>query len=506
VFVTADGTETDLDLGHYERFVRTTTGRNSNFTTGRIYERVIAKERRGDYLGGTVQVIPHITNEIKERIARVAREGTGSVAASGLAQHGVVIVEVGGTVGYIESLPFLEAIRQMRKDVGRRNVLYVHVTWLPQIGATGELKTKPTQHSVSTLRGIGIQPDVIILRSDEPIDEEILDKVALFTDVDSHAVIPLKTASSIYEVPLQLERAGLGKLLSRELELPAAEPDLAEWQELVHRIRATRPPIEVAIVGKYTELPDAYISVTEALAHAALHHRVDVRVRWVASEHLERIAPEEVAGELKGVAGLLVPGGFGYRGIEGKIRAIRWARETGVPFLGLCLGLQCAVIEFARVVLGTDDANSSEFNVFTEHPVIDLMPDQQDVADKGGTMRLGLYPARLAEGTKVRDAYGDEIVYERHRHRFEVNNAYRDRLAEAGMRFSGVSPDGRLVEFIELADHPWFVATQAHPELKSRPNRPHPLFRDFVGAAATRAGVAAAHGDGDVAVKVQGRA
>ena len=506
VFVTDDGAETDLDLGHYERFIDENLSQASNVTTGRIYQSVIAKERRGDYLGGTVQVIPHITNEIKERIARVARDGTGSVAGSGLAQHGVVIVEVGGTVGDIESLPFLEAIRQMRKDVGRRNVLYVHVTWLPQIGATGELKTKPTQHSVSTLRGIGIQPDVIILRSDEPIDEEILDKVALFTDVDSHAVIPLKTASSIYEVPLQLERSGLGKLVTREMELPAAEPDLAQWQDLVHRIRAPRPALEVAIVGKYTELPDAYISVTEALAHAALHHRVDVRVRWVASEHLERIAAEDVAGELKGVAGLLVPGGFGYRGIEGKIRAIRWARENGVPFLGLCLGLQCAVIEFARVVLGTDDANSSEFNVFTEHPVIDLMPDQQDVADKGGTMRLGLYPARLVEGTKVRAAYGDEIVYERHRHRFEVNNAYRDRLAEAGMRFSGVSPDGRLVEFIELADHPWFVATQAHPELKSRPNRPHPLFRDFVEAAARRAGVAASPTTTDVAVPMEGHA
>jgi CTP synthase len=394
----------------------------------------------------------------------------------------------------------------MRKDVGRRNVLYVHVTWLPQIGATGELKTKPTQHSVSTLRGIGIQPDVIVLRSDEPIEEEILDKVSLFTDVDSNAVIPLKTASSIYEVPLQLERAGLGKLVTRELELSHGEPDLAEWQELVHRIRAPRPAVEIAIVGKYTELPDAYISVTEALAHAALHHRVDVRIRWIASEHLERIAVEDVPSELDGVAGLLVPGGFGYRGIEGKIRAIRWAREREVPFLGLCLGLQCAVIEFAREVLGTDDANSSEFNVFTEHPVIDLMPDQHQVADKGGTMRLGLYPARLAEGTRVREAYGDEVVYERHRHRFEVNNAYRERLAKAGMRFSGVSPDGRLVEFIELADHPWFVATQAHPELKSRPNRPHPLFRDFVQAAAQRAGVAATAGATAAApIGVEGR-
>jgi CTP synthase len=480
VFVTDDGAETDLDLGHYERFIDENLSQASNVTTGRIYSAVIAKERRGDYLGGTVQVIPHITNEIKERIQRVAREGTGSVVGSGLAQHGVVIVEVGGTVGDIESLPFLEAIRQMRKDVGRRNVLYVHVTWLPEIGATGELKTKPTQHSVKELRGIGIQPDVIILRSDEPIEDEILDKVALFTDVDVHAVIPVKTARSIYEVPLQLERAGLGTILTRELELPSGEPDLRDWEELVERIRAPRPEVEIAIVGKYTELPDAYISVNEALKHAALHHRVEVRVRWIRSEHLE---PEEVARELDGVSGVLVPGGFGYRGVEGKIRAIHWARVHGVPFLGLCLGLQCAVIEFAREVLETEDANSSEFNVFTANPVIDLMPDQHDVTDKGGTMRLGLYPARLAEGSRVRAAYGVEIAYERHRHRFEVNNAYRDRLGAAGMWFSGVSPDERLVEYIELRDHPWFVATQAHPELKSRPNRPHPLFRDFVGAA-----------------------
>jgi CTP synthase len=491
VFVTDDGAETDLDLGHYERFIDENLSQASNVTTGRIYQSVIAKERRGDYLGGTVQVIPHITNEIKERIQRVAREGTGSVAGSGLAQHGVVIVEVGGTVGDIESLPFLEAIRQMRKDVGRRNVLYVHVTWLPQIGATGELKTKPTQHSVSTLRGIGIQPDIIILRSDEPIDEEILDKVALFTDVDVHAVVPLRTARSIYEVPLHLERAGLGRLITRELELAAGEPDMADWQELVNRIRAPRPEVEIAIVGKYTELPDAYISVGEALKHAALHHRVDVKVRWIRSEHLERIEPDAVDAELAGVAGVVVPGGFGYRGVEGKVRAIGWARRNEVPFLGLCLGLQCAVIEFAREALGTDDANSSEFNVFTEHPVIDLMPDQADVTDKGGTMRLGLYPARLEEGSLVRRAYGVEVAYERHRHRFEVNNAYRERLSAAGMWFSGVSPDGRLIEYIELRGHPWFVATQAHPELKSRPNRPHPLFRDFVGAAAERLGLVA---------------
>ena len=483
VFVTDDGAETDLDLGHYERFIDENLSQASNVTTGRIYQSVIAKERRGDYLGGTVQVIPHITNEIKERIARVARDGTGNVATHGMAAHGVVVVEVGGTVGDIESLPFLEAIRQMRKDVGRRNVLYVHVTWLPQIGATGELKTKPTQHSVKELRSIGIQPDVIILRSDEPVDEEILDKVALFTDVDSHAVIPLKTASSIYEVPLQLERAGLGKLITRELDIPGAEPDLTDWQELVSRIRAPRPELEIAIVGKYTELPDAYISVNEALKHAALHHRVDVRVRWIRSEHLERVELEQVAEELAGVAGLLVPGGFGYRGVEGKVRAIRWARENRVPYLGLCLGLQCGVIEFARDVVGAADANSTEFDLFTNAPVIDFMPDQCELEDKGGTMRLGVYPARLTPGSKAAEAYGEEVIYERHRHRFEVSNAYREALESNGMVLSGQSPDGRLVEIVELKDHPWFVASQFHPEFKSRPDRPHPLFEGFLKAA-----------------------
>ena len=492
VFVTDDGAETDLDLGHYERFIDENLTQASNVTTGSIYSSVIAKERRGDYLGGTVQVIPHITNEIKERITRVAREAAAGGQAAGDGVSGgddrVVIVEVGGTVGDIESLPFLEAIRQMRKDVGRRNVLYVHVTLLPQIGATGELKTKPTQHSVKELRSIGIQPDVIVLRTDHGFDEDLLEKVALFTDVDSSAVIPLRTTRTIYEVPLLLERAGLGRLLARELDLPAGEPDLAEWEELVARTRAPRPPLRIAVVGKYTQLPDAYLSVIEALRSAGLHHRLDVNVRWVAAEHLERISADEVADELGGVAGVLVPGGFGYRGIEGKIRAIRWARHNRVPFLGLCLGLQCAVIELAREALRDDDANSTEFNAFTEHPVIDLMPDQQDVEYKGGTMRLGLYPAQLVSGSLVHAAYGADRVEERHRHRFEVNNAYRDALSAAGMRFSGVSPDGRLVEMIEHRDHPWFVATQAHPEFQSRPNRPHPLFRDFVAAAAVHAG------------------
>ena len=490
VFVTDDGAETDLDLGHYERFIDENLSQASNVTTGRVYQAVIAKERRGDYLGGTVQVIPHITNEIKERIARVAREGTGSVATSGLAQHGVVVVEVGGTVGDIESLPFLEAIRQMRKDVGRRNVLYVHVTWLPQIGATGEVKTKPTQHSVKELRGIGIQPDIIVLRSDEPIEDDILDKVSLFTDVDVHAVIPLRTARSIYEVPLLLERAGLGKLITHELDLPATEPDLADWQELVARIRAPRPEVEIAIVGKYTELPDAYISVSEALKHAA------------PPSPGGRQGPLDRGRALR--AGGARRGRPRARG-RGRRPRSRWLRlprggghdprhplgpRAGGPVPGAVPGPAVRGHRVrAHAALGTDDANSSEFNVFTEHPVIDLMSDQADVTEKGGTMRLGLYPARLEDDSLVRAAYGAEVVYERHRHRFEVNNAYRDRLGEAGMRWSGVSPDERLVEFIELRDHPWFVATQAHPELKSRPNRPHPLFRDFVGAAAQRLGL-----------------
>ena len=489
VFVTDDGAETDLDLGHYERFIDENLSQASNVTTGRIYQSVIAKERRGDYLGGTVQVIPHITNEIKERIARVARDGTGSVATSGLASHGVVVVEVGGTVGDIESLPFLEAIRQMRKDVGRRNVLYVHVTWLPQIGATGELKTKPTQHSVKELRGIGIQPDVIILRSDEPIEEEILDKVALFTDVDVHAVIPLRTAQSIYEVPIQLERAGLGKLITRELDIPASEPDLADWQELVNRIRTRRPG------GRDRDRRQVH------RAAGRLHQRqrgAQARGAAPPGRREGALDPQRAPGARRAGAGRRRAGGrrrrpgsrrlrLPGRGGQGASHPLGAPQPDSVP--RPLPRPQCAVIELAREALATEDANSSEFNVFTEHPVIDLMPDQTDVTDKGGTMRLGLYPARLVEGSRVREAYGDEIAYERHRHRFEVNNAYREPLAQAGMVFSGVSPDGRLVEYIELRDHPWFVATQAHPELKSRPNRPHPLFRDFVGAAAEHRGI-----------------
>ncbi len=472
VFVTDDGAETDLDLGHYERFIDENLSQGSNVTTGRIYQAVIAKERRGDYLGGTVQVIPHITNEIKERIVRVARDGDPDV----------VIVEVGGTVGDIESLPFLEAIRQMRKDQGRHNVLYVHVTLLPALAATGELKTKPTQHSVKELRGIGIQPDVIVLRSDSEVPHEIREKISLFTDVDVDAVIPAPTAETIYEVPLQFEAFGLGRLVVRELALgdPDVAPDLGGWRALVARIKAPKPTLEIALVGKYIELPDAYLSVTEALRHAAWASGVDAKIRWVDSEQL---AADNVAERLDGVAGVIVPGGFGHRGIEGKVLAAHWARERLVPYLGLCLGLQCAVIEFAREVIGSTDVNSTEFDMFTANPVIDFMPDQRDLEDKGGTMRLGLYPARLVEGSKARAVYGREVIYERHRHRFEVNNRYRQTLEAAGMILSGISPDSRLVEIVELRDHPWFVASQFHPEFKSRPERPHPLFHGFVSTA-----------------------
>ena len=472
VFVTDDGAETDLDLGHYERFIDENLSQLSNVTTGRIYQAVIGKERRGDYLGGTVQVIPHITNEIKERIQRLARDGRADV----------VIVEVGGTVGDIESLPFLEAIRQMRKDIGRRNVIYIHVTLLPALAATGELKTKPTQHSVKELRGIGIQPDIIVLRSDHPVSQEIRDKIALFTDVASEAVIPAETASTIYEVPLLFEESGLGTLLVRELGLEQStqEPDLESWRALVERIKRPKPVLEIALVGKYIELPDAYLSVTESLKHAAWAHEVDVKVRWIDSELLTTETADEM---LAGIAGIVVPGGFGHRGIEGKILAAKHARVNRLPFLGLCLGLQCAVIEFARDVLGTQDANSTEFDMFTEHPVIDFMPDQRTLEEKGGTMRLGLYPARLTPGSKAHAVYGTELIYERHRHRFEVNNRYRPLLEAAGMVLSGQSPDGRLVEIIELADHPWFVASQFHPEFRSRPDRPHPLFDGFIGAA-----------------------
>jgi CTP synthase len=470
VFVTDDGAETDLDLGHYERFINESLNRLCNVTTGQVYAEVIAKERRGDYLGGTIQVIPHITNEIKRRIGLVGRQMNAEV----------VIVEVGGTVGDIESLPFLEALRQMRKDVGRENTLYIHVTWLPYISATGEIKTKPTQHSVRELRSIGIQPDVIIARSDYPINDSLREKIALFCDVESEAVISMVTASHLYELPLLVEDAGLGKLAAEMLELDVRPPDLSEWRELVAEIKRPKPSLRVAIVGKYVQLQDAYISVREALYHAGVACERDVEVEWINSEELQRGQGFE---KLQNVSGVVVPGGFGYRGIEGKVLAARWARENRVPYLGLCLGLQVMVIQLARRVLGDDTPNSTEFDLSTEHPVIDLMPHQRDIADMGGTMRLGLYPCCLVPGSRAAAAYGQERVEERHRHRFEFNNAYREVLGEAGLVFSGMSPDGRLVEIVELADHPFMVGTQFHPEFRSRPNHPHPLFRAFIQAA-----------------------
>jgi CTP synthase len=471
VFVTEDGAESDLDLGHYERFIDRNVTRASNLTTGQIYNAVIAKERRGDYLGATVQVIPHVTNEIKERIHRVAREQ----------QAEVVVVEVGGTVGDIESLPYLEAIRQFRNDVGRQNVLYVHLTLLPRV-ATGELKTKPTQHSVKELRSIGIQPDVLIARADEAIDEELREKIALFCDVKIDNVISEPNAWSIYGVPLMLEEAGLGRIVVEELGLGerATEPDLAEWRFLTDRIRNARIPLTIGLVGKYIELPDAYLSVAESVKHAAWAAGCNVKLAWIDSEKLERDRDVE---PLIGLDGIVVPGGFGYRGIEGKVQAVRFGRERKVPTLGLCMGMQCMVIELARTALGTEDANSTEFDAFTPHPVIDLLPEQRDVADKGGTMRLGSYPCVLDAGSLAARAYGQPIVLERHRHRYEFNNSYRELLAAHGMTFTGLSPDGRLVEIVEIADHPFYLGTQFHPEFKSRPNRPHPLFASFIDSA-----------------------
>ncbi len=475
VFVTDDGAETDLDLGHYERFTDTNLSAASNVTTGKVYSEVIAKERRGDYLGATVQVIPHITNEIKERVIRAARDG----------QAEVVVVEVGGTVGDIESLPFLEAIRQLKNDLGRENVFYVHVSLIPAIH--GEMKTKPTQHSVHALRGIGITPDAIVARCEEPIETDLKDKIALFCDVPREAVISVPDVDSIYQVPILLEESGLGRLITQHFGLDTEEhqPDHGPWQEVIERQQRPRGSVPVAVVGKYVALPDAYLSVIESLHHAGLAHGVDIDIRWISSEKLD----QGDAALLRGVAGIVVPGGFGYRGIEGKVQASRYARHHGIPYLGLCLGMQCAVIDFAREILEAPDANSTEFAAFTSTPVIDLMPEQRDVANMGGTMRLGLYPCRLQPGTKAHAAYGEEVVYERHRHRFEFNNEYREVLSEAGMIFSGLSPNGRLVEIIELQDHPWFVASQFHPEFRSRPLRPHPLFRDFVGSAVTRSGI-----------------
>ncbi len=472
VFVTADGAETDLDLGHYERFIDQDLTRASSVTTGQIYQAVIARERKGDYLGGTIQAVPHLTNEIKARIRAVAAE-TGVE---------VVIIEVGGTVGDIESQPFLEAIRQMRNEEPRESILSIHVAFLPYIGASGELKTKPTQHSVRELRSIGVQPDVIVCRSDHPVTDELTAKVALFCDVEQRAVIPLVTADTIYRVPLTLEDAGLGDFVIERLQLSAGVRNLAEWRQLIDRLVHPERTLEIAIVGKYVQLHDAYLSVKESLIHAGAHHRCAINIRWIQSEDLNE---DNIVEALTGVDGIVVPGGFGERGIEGKILAARLARENNIPYLGLCLGMQVMVIEFARHIFGTSEPNSTEFSASTRLPVIDLMPEQSGVSEKGGTMRLGSYPCRLQAGTRAHAAYGADEVSERHRHRYEVNNAYRAILEQRGLIASGISPNGLLVEVSELRGHPFMVGSQFHPEFRSRPNRPHPLFRDFIGAAAS---------------------
>jgi len=477
VFVLDDGAETDLDLGHYERFTDENLHRGSNLTTGAVYSAVIQKERRGDYLGKTVQVIPHITDEIKERIRSYATAENADL----------LIVEVGGTVGDIESLPFLEAIRQLRNEVGRDRCAFVHVSLMPLIGPTGELKTKPTQHSVKELRSLGLQPDVIVCRSDRPIGRHLKEKISLLCDVPMSGVISAPDADSIYRVPPLLHKEGLDGELAAHLRIEA-EPDFTEWDALVERIDAATEPISVAIVGKYVNLRDAYLSVIEALRHGGFQHGTRVEITWVSSDELAETDP---AVALAGIDGIVVPGGFGWRGIEGKLEAIRYARENGVPYLGLCLGLQCAVVEYARNVCGLEGANSSEFDPGTTHPVIDLLPEQKNVTDLGGSMRLGAQPCHVVPGTRAAVAYREHVVYERHRHRYEVNPAYHEILTRAGLVFSGLSPDGRLVEIIELPGHPFFMAGQFHPELRSRPTRPHPLFREFVGAAHVRRGAAA---------------
>ena len=475
VFVTDDGAETDLDLGHYERFIDINLSKNSNTTTGKIYQSVINKERRGDYLGGTVQVIPHITNEIKERVFRVGQQDNADF----------VITEIGGTVGDIESLPFLEAIRQVKKDVGKNDVLYIHVTLVPYISAAGELKTKPTQHSVKELRSIGISPDIIVCRSEKPISKEMREKMAMFCDVDPDAVIQNLTARSIYEVPMLMEEQGLDSIVLRKLEMEDKPKDMQGWHDMVARIlKKYDKKVTIAVVGKYVALQDAYISITESLRHAAVANEAELDIHWVNAEEIEA-DDTDMAKVMAGVDGILVPGGFGNRGIEGKIKAIQYAREHKIPFFGICLGMQCAVIEFARHVCGMADANSSEFNPNSTHPVIDLMPEQLDVEDLGGTMRLGLYPCKVYPDTLTSKAYNAELIYERHRHRYEFNNAFREEIVGKGLVLGGTLPNGRLVEIVELpeSEHPWFLGAQFHPEFKSRPTNPHPLFRDFVGAA-----------------------
>ncbi|MFC4386491.1 CTP synthase [Gracilibacillus marinus] len=474
VFVTDDGAETDLDLGHYERFIDINLNKYSNITTGKIYSTVIKKERRGDYLGGTVQVIPHITNEIKDKVFQAGKQTNADI----------VITEIGGTVGDIESLPFIEAIRQIKSDIGRENVMYIHCTLVPYIKAAGELKTKPTQHSVKELRSLGIQPDVIVLRTEHNISQEMKEKIALFCDIDERAVVESGDADTLYHVPLAMQEQKLDQLTCDHFGLDCGPADMSEWNELVERVLHLSKKVTIGLVGKYVELPDAYISVVEALKHAGFAHDADVEVKWINAEH---VTEENVNMYLGDVDGILVPGGFGDRGIEGKIEAIRFARENKVPFLGICLGMQLATVEFARNVLGLEGANSAEIDPETKYPIIDLLPEQKDISDLGGTLRLGIYPCRLKDGTKTKEAYENEdIVYERHRHRFEFNNQYRDQMEEKGFIFSGTSPDEKLVETIEVKDHPWFVASQFHPEFKSRPTRPQQLFKGFIGATVNK--------------------
>lgn len=470
VFVTDDGAETDLDLGHYERFIDINLSKHSSVTTGKVYSEVLRKERRGEYLGGTVQVIPHITNEIKERVFRAGK----------VTNADVVITEIGGTVGDIESLPFLEAIRQIKKDVGVDNVMYIHCTLIPYLKASGEMKTKPTQHSVKELRSLGIQPNVIVVRTEMPISQDMKDKIALFCDINSNEVIECADADTLYAIPLALQEQKLDQLVCDHLKLQCPEADMSEWKQLVDVVRHLSKKVKIALVGKYVELQDAYLSVVEALKHAGYHFDADIDIDWINAEHVNE---ENVKDLLKDADGILVPGGFGDRGVEGKILAIQYARENKVPFLGICLGMQLASIEYARNVLGLKGAHSAEINPDTKYPIIDLLPEQKEIEDLGGTLRLGLYPCRISKDSKAYDAYQDEIIYERHRHRYEFNNQYREEMEHAGFVFSGTSPDGRLIEIIELKDHPWFVASQFHPEFTSRPTRPQPLFQGFIEAS-----------------------
>ncbi|MFC0561117.1 CTP synthase [Halalkalibacter alkalisediminis] len=470
VFVTDDGAETDLDLGHYERFIDINLSQNSNVTTGRVYSTVLKKERRGDYLGGTVQVIPHVTNEIKERVFRAGRE-TGA---------DVVITEIGGTVGDIESLPFLEAIRQIKSDVGFNNVMYVHCTLIPYLKAAGEMKSKPTQHSVKELRSLGIQPNVIVVRTEMPVPQDMKEKIALFCDIDKNAVIEARDADTLYQVPLDLQAQKFDDIVCKHLNLECRTADMTEWTALVEKVQNLSEKVSIALVGKYVSLQDAYLSVAESLRHAGYAYDADIDIQWIDAE---KVTDENVAELVGSADGILVPGGFGDRGVEGKISAIRYARENKVPFLGICLGMQLASIEYARNVLGLEGAHSAELNPETPHPIIDLLPEQKDVEDMGGTLRLGLFPCKLTAGSVAHATYNEEIVYERHRHRYEFNNEYREQMEKAGFIFSGTSPDGRLVEVIEIEDHPYFIASQFHPEFRSRPTRPQPLFREFIGAS-----------------------